>query len=88
LLILDEATNALDHDSERAVWTVIDRLRGSTTVVIIAHRLSSLRSADHIAVLDGGRIVQSGTFGTLASEGGGRVAALLRAGAVMEEAEG
>jgi ABC-type multidrug transport system fused ATPase/permease subunit len=47
-----------------------------------------LRSADHIAVLDGGRIVQSGTFGTLASEGSGRVAALLRAGAVMEEAEG
>ncbi|MGA3310995.1 MAG: ABC transporter ATP-binding protein [Xanthobacteraceae bacterium] len=88
LLILDEATNALDHDSERAVWTVIDRLRGSTTIVIIAHRLSSLRSADHIAVLDGGRIVQSGTFGTLASEGGGRVAALLRAGAVMEETEG
>ncbi len=88
LLILDEATNALDHDSERAVWTVIDRLRGSTTIVVIAHRLSSLRSADHIAVLDGGRIVQSGTFGTLASEGSGRVAALLRAGAVMEEAEG
>ena len=86
LLILDEATNALDHESERAVWAVIDRLRGSTTVVVISHRLSILRGADHIVVLDGGRIVQSGTFGTLTKEGGGRFAVLLRAGAAMEDA--
>ena len=86
LLILDEATNALDHESERAVWAVVDRLRGSTTVVVITHRLSILRGADHIVVLDGGRIVQSGTFGTLTKEGGGRFAVLLRAGAAMEDA--
>jgi ABC-type multidrug transport system fused ATPase/permease subunit len=74
LLILDEATSALDHESERAVWAVIDRLRGRTTVVVIAHRLSTFRSGDHFAVLEGGRIVQFGTFGALTNEGAGRVA--------------
>jgi ATP-binding cassette subfamily C protein len=83
LLILDEATSALDRESERAVWAVIDQLRGSTTIVVIAHRLSTLRSADYIAVLEGGRIVQFGTFGALTSDGAGRVAVLLRA--VMED---
>jgi ATP-binding cassette subfamily C protein len=86
LLILDEATSALDYESERAVWAVIDRLRGSITVVVIAHKLSTLRSADYIAVLDGGTIIQFGTFGALTNEGAGRVAHLLRAGVVMEDA--
>jgi len=86
LLILDEATSALDHESERAVWAVLDRLRGNTTVIVIAHRLSTLRSADRIAVLDEGRIVQLGTWTTL--EGDGRFAVLLRAGAVMEDIAG
>lgn len=81
LLILDEATSALDHDSEQAVWATIDRLRGRTTVIVIAHRLSSLRHADRIAVLDGGRIVEFGTWATLAGDAEGRFALLLRAGA-------
>jgi ATP-binding cassette subfamily C protein len=88
LLILDEATSALDNESERAVWSVIDRLRGSTTVVVIAHRLSTLRCVDHVAVLDGGRIVQFGTFDALTNDGAGRVAAFLRAVAVTEDAGG
>jgi ATP-binding cassette, subfamily C, bacterial len=88
LLILDEATSALDHESEQAVWAVIDRLRGSTTVVVIAHRLSTLRSVDLIAVLDGGKIVQFGPFSALTNEGAGGVAVLLRAGAIREDATG
>jgi ATP-binding cassette, subfamily C, bacterial len=86
LLILDEATSALDHESERAVWAVIDRLRGNTTVVGIAHRFSTLRSCDYIAVLDGGKIAQFGTFAALANEGTGRLAVLLGTAAVMEDA--
>jgi ATP-binding cassette subfamily C protein len=77
LLILDEATSALDNESERAVWAVIDRLRGNTTVVVLAHRLSTLRSADHIAVLEGGRIVQFGPWKTLMNEENGRFAILV-----------
>lgn len=88
LLILDEATSALDHEGERAVWAVIDRLRGATTVVVIAHRLSSLRSADRIAVLEGGRIVQFGGWDALTNEDEGRFAMLLRAGAIAEVAQG
>ena len=85
LLILDEATSALDHESECAVWAIIDRLRGSTTVIVIAHRLSTLRSADRIAVLDGGRIVQLGPWDALMHERDGRFALLVRAGAVMDD---
>jgi ATP-binding cassette, subfamily C, bacterial len=88
LLILDEATSALDHESERAVWTIIDRLRGSATVIVIAHRISTLRNADQIAVLDGGRIVQFGAWDALTGEGEGRFAVLLRAGAVIEDVKG
>jgi ATP-binding cassette subfamily C protein len=84
LLILDEATSALDQESERAIWAFIDRLRGNTTVVVIAHRLSSLRSADRIAVLEDGRIVQFGTWDALINEGAGRFAALVRFGGVVE----
>lgn len=83
LLILDEATSALDHESERAVWATIDRLRGNTTVIVIAHRLSTLRNADRIAVLDGGKIVEFGTWSALANDRDGRFALLLRAGSVM-----
>ena len=81
LLVLDEATSALDAESERAVWGVIDRLRHNTTVVVIAHRLSTLRNADRIAVLDGGRIVQFGTWQALTREDEGRFAVLLNASA-------
>jgi ATP-binding cassette subfamily C protein len=87
LIILDEATNALDQESERAVWAIIDRLRGSTTVVVIAHRLSTLRTADHIAVLDGGKIVQFGKWDALTNDHGGRFAVLLHAEAIMANVE-
>jgi ATP-binding cassette, subfamily C, bacterial len=62
LLVLDEATSALDDESESAMWAIINRLRGTTTIVIIAHRSSALRQADLIAVLEKGRIVRSGPW--------------------------
>jgi len=65
LLILDEATSALDSESEQYIKRSIDALRGQTTVVIIAHRLSSIKDVDCIYVLDKGRIVETGTFSQL-----------------------
>jgi len=62
LLVLDEATSALDVDTEGNVSDAIHALRGSTTVVMIAHRLSSIRNADMIVYLSKGKIVAKGTF--------------------------
>jgi ATP-binding cassette, subfamily C, bacterial len=77
LLILDEATSALDNETERAVQTAIDRLHGSVTMVLIAHRLSTVRGADRILVLDRGRLVQAGPWDTLVQDPSGAFAALL-----------
>jgi ABC-type multidrug transport system fused ATPase/permease subunit len=65
LLILDEATSALDSHSERVIQQSVDQLRGSMTVVIISHRLSTIRNADYIYVLERGRIVQQGSYDEL-----------------------
>lgn len=62
LLVLDEATSALDNRTERVVQSAIERLHGSMTIVIIAHRVSTIRNADRIFVLEGGRLVQEGTW--------------------------
>lgn len=67
LLILDEATSALDSLSESLVQQSIDEIRGSTTVIIIAHRLSTVRNVDKIFVLRGGVIVEEGSFMELVS---------------------
>jgi subfamily B ATP-binding cassette protein MsbA len=70
ILILDEATSALDTESERLVQQAIDELMAGRTVLVIAHRLSTVRRADQIVVLEGGRIVQRGTHEELLREGG------------------
>ena len=61
ILILDEAASALDAESEELVQEAIERLRGGRTIFVVAHRLSTVRKADRIYVLEGGRIVESGT---------------------------
>ncbi len=70
LLLLDEATSALDAESERLVQDALDRLMKDRTTIVIAHRLATVRAADRIVVMDGGRIVEEGTHATLSARGG------------------
>jgi ATP-binding cassette, subfamily C, bacterial len=79
ILILDEATSSLDSENERRIQAAIDRLHEQITIVVITHRLSTIRNADRIHVLDGGRIVESGSWHALASSRGGRFRALCEA---------
>jgi len=62
ILILDEATNALDSIAEHLIQKSLDRFRGGRTVIVIAHRLSTIEEADHVVVLDRGRVCEQGTF--------------------------
>ena len=75
VLVLDEATSALDTETERAVQMAFDALAQGRTTITIAHRLSTVRNADQIVVLDHGRIAEAGTHGSLLADNG-RYAAL------------
>jgi len=70
VLVLDEATSALDNETERLVQHAFDELAVGRTTVTIAHRLSTVRNADQIVVMRGGRILEAGTHDSLISMGG------------------
>jgi ATP-binding cassette subfamily B protein len=82
VLVLDEATSALDVETERLVQQALERLSRGRTTIAIAHRLSTVRDADLILVVDRGRIVERGTHDELVSYGG-RYAALVERDAVV-----
>ena len=70
ILLLDEATSALDAESERLVQEALGRLMQGRTTIVIAHRLATVRAADRILVLDGGRLVEQGNHASLMAENG------------------
>jgi len=70
ILLLDEATSALDVSSERVVQDALDVLRGTCTTLVVAHRLSTVRTADRIVVLRAGRVVEQGSHEELVAAGG------------------
>jgi ATP-binding cassette subfamily B protein len=82
IMILDEATSHLDNDNEAHVQASIEAALTGRTAIVIAHRLSTVRDADRIAVLDGGRIVEIGTHDQLVAANG-LYAAQLRAGELL-----
>jgi len=73
LLVMDEATSALDLENETGILDAIERLRGHVTTLLITHRLSAVRRADHIYVVEDGRIVESGTWEALTSRPASRL---------------
>ena len=85
VLVLDEATSALDNETERAILETLDDVARTRTTITIAHRLSTVRNADQIAVLDRGRVVELGTHEELLLRGG-RYADLVRGGLQRERA--
>jgi ATP-binding cassette, subfamily C, bacterial len=83
LLILDEATSALDNPNERLVQEAIEKLHGELTIVLIAHRLSTVRMADRIVVLEAGAVVETGTWEQLTSRADSAFQRLVTANATV-----
>ena len=70
IIIFDEATSALDNESERTDQNAIGKMMGKCTTLIVAHRLSTIRAVDRIAVIDGGTIVETGNYEELMEKKG------------------
>ena len=77
ILILDEATSSVDTETEKLIQEALDRLVENRTTIAIAHRLSTLRRADHLVILEKGDLVEQGTHAELAAKEGGLYAKLL-----------
>jgi ATP-binding cassette, subfamily B, bacterial len=88
VLVLDEATSSLDTQTERLVQEALERLSEGRTTIAIAHRLSTVRDADQIVVLDRGRVVEIGTYPELLALGGRFAELASRDGDVVEPARG
>lgn len=88
LLVLDEATSNLDVDNERRVQQAVDALRGQLTIVMIAHRLATVRNADRIHLIDQGRVVESGTWDELVTLPHGRFRAMCAEQGLISEPGG
>lgn len=68
ILVLDEATAALDNETEKRVSEAINMLSGQKTLIMIAHRLSTVKDCDRLYLLESGRVVKSGTFDEVVTE--------------------
>ena len=68
ILVLDEATSALDHKNESQISHMLKNLSGNTTIIFIAHKISTIRNFDKIVVMDAGKIVSTGTYSELVKE--------------------
>ena len=86
VLILDEATSALDNESERMVQDALQKLQQGRTTLVIAHRLSTIEKADHIVVMDAGRVIETGTH-TALMQADGAYANMFRLGQAGQSAE-
>jgi ATP-binding cassette subfamily C protein len=88
LLILDEATSSLDSENEARIQQAIDKLHQQMTIVVITHRLSTIRGADTIHVVDRGRLVESGTWTDLVGRRTGRFVELCEAQGIDARSDG
>ncbi|XP_010523879.1 PREDICTED: ABC transporter B family member 4-like [Tarenaya hassleriana] len=88
ILLLDEATSALDAESERIVQEALDRIMVNRTTVIVAHRLSTVRNADMIAVIHQGKIVEKGSHSELLNDPEGAYSQLIRLQEEKRQSEG
>ncbi|XP_062084632.1 ABC transporter B family member 11-like [Humulus lupulus] len=87
ILLLDEATSALDAESERVVQEALDRIMVNRTTVVVAHRLSTVRNADSIAVIHRGKMVEKGSHNELVKDPEGAYSQLIRLQEVNKESE-
>ncbi|KAL9318789.1 hypothetical protein ACSQ67_015306 [Phaseolus vulgaris] len=87
ILLLDEATSALDAESERIVQEALDRIMVNRTTVVVAHRLSTVRNADMIAVIHRGKMVENGTHSELLKDPEGAYSQLIRLQEISKETE-
>ncbi|GMJ09270.1 P-GLYCOPROTEIN 4, MULTIDRUG RESISTANCE 4, ARABIDOPSIS P-GLYCOPROTEIN 4, ATP-binding cassette B4 [Hibiscus trionum] len=87
ILLLDEATSALDAESERVVQEALDRIMGNRTTIIVAHRLSTIRNADTIAVIHQGKMVEKGSHSELLEDPEGAYSQLIRLQEVNKQSE-